>query len=264
MPRLHLEATEFTPADAEVITGVSVDQQRNWRRYGYLPKSLGKHARFEPHQLARMLVMQMLSKRGIGPSRSHKVASAIASRVIYRACLFSEKAFEDRSGLGLDRGFGAGFPSERNTSMMARVLSYKQHIAKHAASISPEEILKDEGNHPGLGPARYVVWYANDEIYFLRSLASADRRSPARRAWMQSRLAGDAPVRSIKVVEPYEPWEGLSGALVVLSHEAIADALLRKIDGPLFYIDVAPEDDAEKYPCEFGLSSSENDGGGDG
>ena len=101
MPRLHMEANEFTPADAEVITGVSVDQQRNWRRYGYLPKSLGKHARFKPHQLARMLVMQMLSKRGIGPSKSHIAASEIGAYVIYYACVVSKKGFEDRSGLDL-------------------------------------------------------------------------------------------------------------------------------------------------------------------
>jgi hypothetical protein len=61
------------PNEVADITGVSLDNQRNLRRAGYLPKNEG-HARFTPLETARLLVIGQMSERGIGP----KVATTFA------------------------------------------------------------------------------------------------------------------------------------------------------------------------------------------
>lgn len=65
--------TAFTPSEAAAITGVSTDLQRDWRRRGYLLSGSG-HARFDLFDLARMLTMQLLAARGIGPQQSVEIA----------------------------------------------------------------------------------------------------------------------------------------------------------------------------------------------
>ncbi|AMS29445.1 MAG TPA: hypothetical protein DIU09_09565 [Hyphomonadaceae bacterium] len=71
----------FTPAEAEAITGVSVDQQRTWRNRGFFPKFRG-HARFDVFALARLVAVKALSLRGIGPDDSKDVAGYIANGMV--------------------------------------------------------------------------------------------------------------------------------------------------------------------------------------
>ncbi len=58
---------QFTPAEAERVTGATTTMQRDWRRRGFLPSGDG-HARFDLFSLGRLFVMKALADRGIGPS----------------------------------------------------------------------------------------------------------------------------------------------------------------------------------------------------
>lgn len=75
---------QFTPAEAERITGVNTALQRDWRRRGYLPSNEGQ-ARFDVFQLARMTVLKLLADRGIGPALSHEEAEWCALAAVHSA-----------------------------------------------------------------------------------------------------------------------------------------------------------------------------------
>ena len=210
MRRLHFEMNEFTPAEAASITGVSVDQQRNWRRYGYLSKSRRKHARFRPHQLAELAIMQTLSERGIGPGASHKIALLIGAHVIYYACLWRPDAFEDRTGLDF---------SWHSTG--------EKSIAEQVAFFS---VLEDAD------PAQFFVWFADGSSKFVDDLTVAFNRL-------------------------YAHEEQVNGSCIVMDLEGIAAALLDRTERPLFIAELAPEDDAHKFP-EIDIASMMKDGGG--
>lgn len=65
-------STEFTPAEAAVATGVSVDLQRDWRRRDVLKQQRGVgHARFRLSDLCRLYAMKTFSDVGVGPRRSN-------------------------------------------------------------------------------------------------------------------------------------------------------------------------------------------------
>lgn len=74
--------TQFTPGEAERITGVTTVNQRNWRRWEFLPKAEG-HARFDAFALAEMWVLKLLSDRGIGPQLGKEVASICAAGIMW-------------------------------------------------------------------------------------------------------------------------------------------------------------------------------------
>ena len=57
----------YTPAEAEVVTGVNVVLQRDWRRRGLLPETGGGHARYTASELAEMVLMQDFAREGLGP-----------------------------------------------------------------------------------------------------------------------------------------------------------------------------------------------------
>ncbi len=57
----------YTPAEAEMVTGVNVALQRDWRRRGLLPETKGAHARYTASELAEMILMQDFSEAGLGP-----------------------------------------------------------------------------------------------------------------------------------------------------------------------------------------------------
>ncbi|WP_324133673.1 MerR family transcriptional regulator [Bosea sp. (in: a-proteobacteria)] len=62
-------AREFSPSEAAAITGVSVDQQRDWRRRDLLPANVkGKWTRFTLNQIIEMSVMKTFSDAGFAVS----------------------------------------------------------------------------------------------------------------------------------------------------------------------------------------------------
>lgn len=92
--------TEFTPGEAEKITGVSTAMQRDWRRREFLPSNKG-HARFDLFDLAEMMFLQAMSDRGIGPQRSKPLA-AITGRGIAFGALMCQAAYEGDLAPGSD------------------------------------------------------------------------------------------------------------------------------------------------------------------
>ena len=57
----------YTPAEAEMVTGVNVALQRDWRRRGLLRETGGAHARYTAAELAEMVLMQDFAVEGLGP-----------------------------------------------------------------------------------------------------------------------------------------------------------------------------------------------------
>lgn len=56
----------YTPAEAEMVTGVNVALQRDWRRRELLPAVDG-HARYTGAELAEMVLMKDFADRKLGP-----------------------------------------------------------------------------------------------------------------------------------------------------------------------------------------------------
>jgi hypothetical protein len=76
--------TKFGAGEAERISGVSIDLQKQWRARGHLPplEGAGK-ARFDCYDLARILVMAQMAERGIGPAHSGEIAEIASGSVVY-------------------------------------------------------------------------------------------------------------------------------------------------------------------------------------
>lgn len=96
MGHYHYELAEFTPGDAEAITGVSTVLQRDWRRRGILPANEDGHARFDVHGLAELMILKSLSDRGLGPQAAKAVAE-IGSGAVVHGALQNEDAFQVES-----------------------------------------------------------------------------------------------------------------------------------------------------------------------
>lgn len=67
MARKNYVLESYTPAEAEMVTGVNVALQRDWRRRGLLPETGGGHARYRAAELAQMMIMQEGANQGLGP-----------------------------------------------------------------------------------------------------------------------------------------------------------------------------------------------------
>lgn len=80
---------QFTPSEAERITGVNTALQRDWRRRGILPSSEG-HARFDIFSLSRMVVLRCLADRGVGPSMAVEAADSAAVATAWAALDFRD------------------------------------------------------------------------------------------------------------------------------------------------------------------------------
>lgn len=79
---MELRIEPFTPSEVAEISGISLDNQRNFRRSGYLPKTSGQHARFTLHETARLLVIGLMAERGVGPKVSVTFADTAARGIV--------------------------------------------------------------------------------------------------------------------------------------------------------------------------------------
>ncbi|SFD16803.1 hypothetical protein [Salipiger profundus] len=84
----------LTPSEAAATTGVSMAQQLNLRKGGYLPKNQG-HARFDLKGLALLAVYGAFSGRGFGPKVSSQSAGYV-SQVVYQHLLYRSEVYERR------------------------------------------------------------------------------------------------------------------------------------------------------------------------
>ena len=74
------ELATFTPAEAARISGVNVALQRDWRRRGLSPREDG--SRFNSFAVAELLVMNVLSTRGIGPQQAKLISNHCAAALL--------------------------------------------------------------------------------------------------------------------------------------------------------------------------------------
>ena len=88
----QVEFAQFTPREAERITGVSTSLQRDWRRRKVLPPGKG-HARFNVLELSWLLGTKLLSNKGVGPEHSKDVMDILAAGITQFA-LQNNQAFE--------------------------------------------------------------------------------------------------------------------------------------------------------------------------
>jgi hypothetical protein len=93
----------FEAREAERITGVSGQTQREWRRRGFFERAGEGRADHDVHDLARLIVMRALADRAVGPADSSKIAASAALRIQYFA-MSVPGAIEDKTGGEFTRG----------------------------------------------------------------------------------------------------------------------------------------------------------------
>ncbi|HEV2082790.1 MAG TPA: MerR family transcriptional regulator [Brevundimonas sp.] len=76
--------TQFSAADAARITGVSQDEQRDWRKRGFLPPIDGGKAKFDVKLLAGMLAAKKLQGLGIAPTTGWALARSCGAMIYTR------------------------------------------------------------------------------------------------------------------------------------------------------------------------------------
>ena len=87
---------QFTPAEAERITGLSADMQRTWRKRGLLPLKEGVRSTFDALELASMRVRVKLAKQGFPPSKHDALSDKFARIVLWHALMDVHQACEVR------------------------------------------------------------------------------------------------------------------------------------------------------------------------
>jgi hypothetical protein len=81
----RFEYTTFTASEAERISSVNGENQRNLRRHGYLAPIAGGKAKFGLEDIARLVVIGFLSERGFPPAISTTIANFCAAMVAAHA-----------------------------------------------------------------------------------------------------------------------------------------------------------------------------------
>lgn len=94
----RISYTEFTAADAARITGISQEEQRDWRKRGFLPPIEGGKARFDVKLLSGMLVAKRLHTLGIAPSTGWALARSCGV-IIYARLMNSRRGVLDEHNL---------------------------------------------------------------------------------------------------------------------------------------------------------------------
>lgn len=129
--------TQFSAGDAERITGLDANRQRDFRRHGYLPPLEAGRAKFDAKTLARMLALKALADVGVAPSFGHEVAGSCEALISARV-LSDDRAISDpqdlRMGEPLIRG-AEGLP-ERHRWLVVRPQAEKYSWAATPADLA--------------------------------------------------------------------------------------------------------------------------------
>jgi hypothetical protein len=147
--------TQFTPAEAEAITGVSTTMQRDWRRRGFL-STVDGHARFDLFDLAEMKAMHMLAFRGVGPIQSQYVRLFLGLGIAWHI-LCEEDSY---SG---DHDLTSTWSYSTSNAMAPTQIPWNQKgewLAKY--------FLRERFGP--ITPANLFIWWANNEHTFHYSL----------------------------------------------------------------------------------------------
>lgn len=110
----------LTPAQLAVVTGLSTELQRVWRRRDQLPVGTGSPARLTAKDAAEVLVRYELSRNGLPPSESGAISAEVAPSVLWFALLSADGACEI---LGEEATVTAFMDEFDNSDDIARQLS---------------------------------------------------------------------------------------------------------------------------------------------
>lgn len=235
--------TQFTPAEAEAITGVSNNVQRDWRRHGYLRQSDG-HARFNIFDLGKMLTMAKLSQRGIGPKDSFKVAEWCAEGIAVQ-CFAAIEAYEGNFEYAL-----TWFPEKvldkfREEARQTGSYPMPENWLKALVDTGHDSSLIGDGSlwstqaswlslqimrrfKSGVSPAPFFVWWADDTHDFLNSVDDV----------IESSSSND---------------KRFAGAIVVLDLLSLSEVILEKCGRALVHVEfeVDAKTNRARAPMEY-------------
>lgn len=201
----NLTLTQFTPAEAENITGVSTTTQRDWRRRGILVKRDEGHARYDLFDLGEMMATKLLSDRGVPLIEAADVADWCGMGIGYRALEWHNAYEGDHDRTNEARGLPNQL-IEQNETMFKTL----REAAGTAGVDLPENFEQsyrwsDKGEwlahqvyrerfKTGVIPGHLFIWWANGQHLFHESFdAARDEMTSG-----DERLAGPALVLDLQ------------------------------------------------------------------
>ncbi|WP_299309848.1 hypothetical protein [uncultured Croceicoccus sp.] len=209
-----LTLTQFTPAEAESITGVSTMTQRDWRRRGVLTKRDEGHARYDLFDMGGMMATKLLSDRGVPLLEAADVAEWCGMGIGYRALLWNNAYEGDHERTNEARGLpnmllaqnADMFEALRKAANIARVELpdnlEESHRWGDKAEWLAHQVYRDRFK-TGLIPGQLFIWWANGQHLFHESFDKA----------RDEMTSGDPR---------------LAGPALVLDFESLASTLLTK------------------------------------
>ncbi|WAC24645.1 MerR family transcriptional regulator [Blastomonas sp. SL216] len=224
--------TTFTPAEAEAITGVSTASQRDWRRRGFLASGDG-HARFDAFDLARMLVIRLLSDRGIGPTQTAQapslafgdIASICAVGALSNAFSWVDAWEGDLDEIPTSMTIPEDAEAESfvleiissNRSENIATVFHKQSVPQWRAK--KRYLIKQlwrERSIPLVTPGSMFIWWANGEHKFANSLES-------------------------EMAQMFSSDPRTCGPIVVLDYNSLASMLIERSGRALCHVEIASD-----------------------
>lgn len=229
---MTLTLTTFTPAEAEAITGVSTASQRDWRRRGFLASGDG-HARFDAFDLARMLVIRLLSDRGIGPAQTAQapslafgdIASICAVGALGNAFSWSDAWEGDLEDIPTSmvipedaeiESFVLDIVSSNRSEGGATVFHKPSMPQWRARTRYLIKHLWRERSLPLVTPGKIFIWWANGEHKFANSLES-------------------------EMAEMFSWDPRTCGPIVVLDYNSLASMLIERAGRALCHVEISQE-----------------------
>lgn len=141
--------TQFTSREAEVICRVSMTQQRNWRRYGFLPPIEG-HARLDVFDLCELYALGLLTEKSVAPKQAVEVVDMLGMGLAWHA-LTCIAAYDGDDYLLANEPL-----NEFEKGLSDPIFSRLDRFGRAA--------IRAKGGLPGKGrvlPARFFIWFAD-------------------------------------------------------------------------------------------------------
>jgi len=140
----RVEATLFGASDLAEISGMPMQMTRLWRSRGLLPERPRGRSIYSARDVAEIMVRYDLSRLGVPPSESSKIASAAADMVIWFALLSCDGACEVIGSAEAVEKFIAAFErNEKPVELISRVTNAFQFLVA-APSQKPEFVAQIE------------------------------------------------------------------------------------------------------------------------
>ncbi|WP_050525518.1 MerR family transcriptional regulator [Pseudorhodobacter aquimaris] len=168
---MKLTIDPLTPSEAAEVTGVSLDNQRNLRKQGYLPKNKG-HARFSLLEVCRLLVIGALSERGIGPKVAVTFADTAARGILLKV-LWQSELYSERSAIAAHEATSESFALDKHQEALALSMgakidekSLRWLHGTHAKNHLVTSLESDLGVSGEKAPELFVYWANGHPEFF--------------------------------------------------------------------------------------------------